>query len=206
MQYEIYSDIAISEDLSIFEFTSVGKRGLISKRIEFTPTHIPGFYNLALGDITCKNELDDFSTTDNGDRNKVLATVAYAVEEYLKEYPDRWIYFRGSTRERTRLYRMAIGLHLEELSHKYEIYAQTNNGLIRFRKNVEIEAIVFKVKNLSICYMKQRVIKTRSELFNREVTLVIDERLNKLIGTVQFPKKLEEANKSLLRLKEKLPK
>jgi len=40
---------------------------------------------------------------------KILATVAFIAQVFLEEYPDRTISFRGSTAERTRLYRMAIG-------------------------------------------------------------------------------------------------
>ncbi len=45
--------------------------------------------------------------------------------------------------------------------------------------------------------MKQTSIKYKSDLFNQEVTLTIDENLNKLKGKVLAPKKLEAANKSL---------
>lgn len=54
--------------------------------------------------------------------------------------------------------------------------------------------------------MKQKTIKYRSDLFNQEVTLTIDENLNKLKGKVFAPKKLAAANKSLRKLKNVLPK
>jgi hypothetical protein len=54
--------------------------------------------------------------------------------------------------------------------------------------------------------MKQKIIKHKSDLFNQEVTLTIDENLNKLKGKVLAPKKLEAANKSLRKLKHILPK
>jgi hypothetical protein len=53
--------------------------------------------------------------------------------------------------------------------------------------------------------MKQKTIKYKSGLFNREVTLTIDENLNKLKGKVLAPKKLAAANKSLRKLKNALP-
>ena len=53
--------------------------------------------------------------------------------------------------------------------------------------------------------MRQKTTKYKSGLFKQEVTLTIDEDLNKLKGKVLAPKKLEEANKSLLALKNKLP-
>jgi hypothetical protein len=54
--------------------------------------------------------------------------------------------------------------------------------------------------------MKQKSIKYKSDLFKQEVTLTIDENLNKLKGKVLAPKKLEAANKSLRKLKHALPK
>jgi hypothetical protein len=54
--------------------------------------------------------------------------------------------------------------------------------------------------------MKQKTIKHKSDLFSQEVTLTIDENLNKLKGKVLAPKTLEAANKSLRKLKHVLPK
>lgn len=54
--------------------------------------------------------------------------------------------------------------------------------------------------------MKQKVIKHQSDLFKQEVTLTVDENLNKLKGKVLAPKKLEAANKALRKLKNVLPK
>jgi hypothetical protein len=54
--------------------------------------------------------------------------------------------------------------------------------------------------------MKQKVIKYQSDLFKQEVTLIVDENLNKLKGKVLAPKKLEAANKALRKLKGALPK
>lgn len=54
--------------------------------------------------------------------------------------------------------------------------------------------------------MKQKVIKYQSDLFKQEVTLTVDENLNKLKGKVLAPKKLEAANKALRKLKGPLPK
>ncbi len=49
--------------------------------------------------------------------------------------------------------------------------------------------------------MKQKVVKYTSELFSQEVTLTVDENLNKLKGRVLAPKKLDAANKALRKLK-----
>jgi len=129
---------------------SIGKSGRFLKLIVFRPTEYDNIFNLAFGDINENGLLDDNSITDNGDRNRILATVASAVERYTKRYPERMIYFRGSTKARTRLYRMAIGLNLEELSLIYEIYAHidSQDQFPIFQKNMDLSAFLVKRKVL----------------------------------------------------------
>jgi hypothetical protein len=52
----------------------------------------------------------------------------------------------------------------------------------------------------------KKVFKYKSDLFQQEATLTIDENLNKLKGKTLAPKKLAAANKSLRKLKNSLPK
>lgn len=146
MKYDVYLDFKYTDDYDAFDFLSIGKKGPVSKRITFTNTEHESIYNLAFGDIDENGDIDDFKVSDNGDRNKILATVAYVVEVYTNKFPERWILFRGSTKERTRLYRMAIGLNLEELTIKFDIYGLTQTGMIIFCKNMETNAFLIKRK------------------------------------------------------------
>ncbi len=68
----------------------------------------------------------------------------------------------------------------------------------------ELSVILIDKVN-GICIMKQKVIKYNSDLFGQEVSLTIDENLNKLKGKVLAPKKLEAANKALQKLRHVLP-
>jgi len=146
MKYEVYKAIKASQDYSIFDFISIGKSKNIWKRIEFTSTEIPGIFNLAFGDVDENGEIDDHNVSNNGDRNMILATVAYTVEIYLNKYPERWVYFRGSTLERNRLYRMAIGLNYVALSSKFDVYIETKEGFVPFQQNMATEGILVKKK------------------------------------------------------------
>ena len=148
MKYEVYTEIEVTDDFDIFDFISIGRNGNILKRVAFTRTEHDKVYNLALGDVDEDNEINDYAISDNGDRNKVLATVASIVEAYTKKFPDRWIIFRGSTAERTRLYRMAVSLHLDELSGLYEIRGYVDGEAIPFAKNMKINAFLIKRKKL----------------------------------------------------------
>ena len=147
-KYEIYADYIAADDLSVFDFESIGKKGSIKKRIAFMPTEMERVYNLAFGDVDDDGEVDDYRVSNNGDRNKILATIATVVSEYTKRYPDRYIYFQGSTAERTRLYRMAISLNLDELSVTFDIFSQTEDGtqFVRFKKNMPARGFLIKRK------------------------------------------------------------
>jgi len=146
MKYEVYSDIEASGDFNIFDFVSIGKNGMIRKRVAFARTEVEDVYNLAFGDVNEEEEINDYVVSDNGDRNKILATIVNIVEAYCKRYPDRWIIFEGSTSERTRLYRMAVGLNFEELSAKFELYGYADDRITPFVKNLKVNAFLIKRK------------------------------------------------------------
>jgi len=147
MKYEVYKGVVASKDFNQFDFVSHGKKGPICKRVAFTMTEMDNVFNLAFGDVGDESEFDDLSVSDNGDRNKVLATVVDIVTTYTDRYPGRWILFQGSTESRTRLYRMAIGLNLEELSVKFQIYTFIEEKLVHFDKNMNVNAFLIKRKN-----------------------------------------------------------
>jgi hypothetical protein len=107
---------ATSDDCSAFEFTSVGPRGKITKQVLFAPTSHERVFNLGFGDYNPGHQVNDKVVTDNGDRTKVLATIASIVNIYTSIYPDRWVYLEGSTPSRSRLYRIAI----DSISKSYQ--------------------------------------------------------------------------------------
>jgi hypothetical protein len=99
MKYEVYELLHVSDDLSIFEFESIGPRGRIVKRVQFLPTHLDGVFSLAMGNVQPDtNLLDDVGISNNGDRNKILATIADTVDKYSSKYPERWVHLRRDQR------------------------------------------------------------------------------------------------------------
>ncbi|HEX4374075.1 MAG TPA: hypothetical protein VHZ50_12295 [Puia sp.] len=105
MQYEKYNDVATSSDKSEFQFQSEGPNGIIEMVVQFTQTNNPDIFNLAFGALKKDGAIDDVTTNNNKDRNKILATIAATVYEFTATYPDKTVFFCGSTPERTRLYR-----------------------------------------------------------------------------------------------------
>lgn len=148
MNYEYYADFTFSDDLSEFKFISIGKNGQARKGVIFMPMGDSDVYNLAFGDLKENGEIDDFAISNNGDRNKILGTIAWIVELYTNRYPDRIIRFTGSTSARTRLYRMAISVNLEKLSEKYEIYMKLDDKPVPqpFQKNLHASSFFIKRK------------------------------------------------------------
>ena len=113
MKLDRYELIA-GQNLTTFEFLSEGPRGNITKIVQFQQMNFPNLYNLAFGDLNpLTGELDDKIVTDNGDSEKVLATVVATIYAFTGKYPDAWVYATGSTTTRTRLYKMGINKYFD---------------------------------------------------------------------------------------------
>ncbi len=101
--------LTIGESKSIFEFISQGPKGDIPKIIVFSKISDNGLYNLAFGDIDTKTgNVNDRVVSNNSDSKKVLATVVQALYIFFNRYPTCIVIAKGSTKSRTRLYRMGI--------------------------------------------------------------------------------------------------
>jgi hypothetical protein len=110
-------ELRAEESLMVFEFASEGPKGKIRKLVQFGETNLKGLYNLAFGDVNVTTgEINDSIITNNGDSKKVLATVVATVYAFTDKYPDAWIYATGSTKSRTRLYRMGLTRYLSEIT------------------------------------------------------------------------------------------
>lgn len=131
-RYTLSSDV----DLVTFEFISEGVKGKIHKLIQFTPTNLKGIYNLAFGDKDLKTgKIDDQIISNNGDSEKVLATVVSAIYAFSEKNEETMIYATGSTESRTRLYRIGITKYLEEANRDFEIFGELEDSWELFERN-----------------------------------------------------------------------
>ena len=121
MKLDRYENLEISSDALEYKFLSVGPKGKIRKIIQFAISTNPGVYNLAFGNLMSDGSIDDLVVNNNKDRNKILATIVTVVYDFSNKYPDKWIFFSGSTPQRTRLYRMALTIYQNELAIDFEI-------------------------------------------------------------------------------------
>lgn len=146
MRLEKYH-LKADKTLNVFEFISIGPNGAIRKMIHFQPTYTIGVYNLAFGDKhTTTNAIDDLIITNNGDTDKVLATVADALYIFLDKNPEALVYATGSTPGRTRLYRMGITRFYEEIQQNFFLFGRINKEFYEFEMGKEYEGFLAQRK------------------------------------------------------------
>ncbi len=117
------------ESVMVFDFVSEGPKGAVRKVIEYSKVNTEAdIYNLGFADELEDKSLSDQVATDNKDSQKVLATVAYSAVLFTDRFPDAWIYAKGSTPSRTRLYRIGLSNNLEQFSKLFLILGVTKEG------------------------------------------------------------------------------
>lgn len=139
--------LASSDKMMTFEFVSEGNKGVIHKLVKYQPTNLKGLFNLAFGDKDPKTgNIDDQIISNNGDSEKVLATIVATVYAFTDKYPDVWIYATGSTKARTRLYRMGISRFLDEATEDFEVLGEKNEDWETFEFGIEYEGFLVRRK------------------------------------------------------------
>jgi hypothetical protein len=142
-RYELQSE----QSLTVFEFVSVGTKGEIHKVIQFSPTNLKDFYNVGLGDRNPQTGDIDYSVvSNNGDTQKILATVAASVIAFVEQYPNAWVYAKGNTSARTRLYQIGIATQIAQISAYFDVFGLYNNEWEEFGLNRNYQAFLVKQK------------------------------------------------------------
>ena len=141
--------VIIGETSMVFEFISEGIHGSIPKLVIYSKTHLHNFYNLGFGDKDkTTGQIDDEVVTNNGDSEKVLATVASTLYIFMDKFPDAMVFATGSTIARTRLYRIGISNNLTEIEENFEVYGLLGDSWQRFQKQTEFDGfLVIKKKS-----------------------------------------------------------
>src|SRR4030095_1812215 len=135
-----------------YEFVSIGPKGQIKKRIEFTPLRRRGYYNVAFGDVMKDGRGDDTGYSNNQDIVRIISTVTDTMKDFLRDNPRAKLVFTGSTQDRTEFYRRVLSRHYGTLSAAYKITALVDDGCgnveeIEFDPNAENIYLAFLVKN-----------------------------------------------------------
>ena len=139
--------VEVASFSTVFEFVSEGTKGSIHKLVKYTKTGKSDFYNLGFGDkIGETNDFDDKVISDNGDSEKVLATVASTLYEFTDKYPVAFIFATGSTLARTRLYRISLSNALDEISHDFSLLGYLEGKWEVFERNRDYSAFLITRK------------------------------------------------------------
>ena len=147
MNIEKYQ-IKSGEKLEVFEFVSEGPQGRITKLVQYTPTNYKDLYNLGFGDKNAETGfVDDNVISNNNDSEKVLSTVVATLYAFTDKHPDALIYATGSSKSRTRLYRMGITKYLDEACNDFQIWGELNDSWEDFKKDIDYIGFFVKRKD-----------------------------------------------------------
>ena len=140
-------ELKAEKSLTNFEFISEGKKGRITKLVQYSETNLKGFYNLGFGDKGhLTGDIDDRIISNNDDSQKVLATVAATVYTFTDKYPNAWVYATGISKTRPLLYKMGISRNLTHVQKDYDVYGLKEGEWQEFEKDNEYEAFLVSRK------------------------------------------------------------
>lgn len=123
-------------------FESIGKKGIIKKLVNFKRIG-DGVFNLGFGDLDEKTgKVRDDVVTDNGDTEKVLATVASIAYKFTELFRGVALFFKGTTPAKTRLYQMTIGKFWDIINPLFEVHGLKAEEWELFEKNVNYDAFL----------------------------------------------------------------
>jgi hypothetical protein len=139
--------ISISDSFRAYEFKSIGPNGTIQKVIRYEKSEMGGYYNLGFGDVDLlTGEESDLKVTNNGDSKKVLRTVASTLYTFTNHYPDALVLASGSTKARTRLYRISIATNLEAIQTDFTIWGYYKGEWELLKKGVDYDIFLVERK------------------------------------------------------------
>lgn len=146
MQLEKY-EYRAHENFINYNFESVGPRGIIRKAVEYQPMdwEVNGkiVMNLFFGDWNEREQrIDDSTVTDNNDRDKVLATVASTILEFIQKRGRYPIHAKGASPVKTRLYQMGINANRAEIESLFLIFGYYKEEWIPFESGKNFDAFL----------------------------------------------------------------
>ena len=145
MKLDYYTVISTHNHL-VYEFFSEGPKGTIKKVVVFDELR-PGIFNLAFGDWDdTMQQLRDDVISNNGDREKVLATIAHIVVHFISHHPNAQLYAEGASKAKTRLYQMGINAHWDEIGQLFDVKGFAEDKWEQFQRNKNYEAFYLAAK------------------------------------------------------------
>ena len=148
MKYSKYP-VVVSPDHHMYLFFSEGPKGKIAKGVIYSQIG-DDLYNLGFGDWNQELlQLNDSIRSNNGDRDKILATVAYTAQDFTNRLPKARLFIEGSTVARTRLYQMGIAINLLEINKVFIVEGHLGGKWGYFQPGRNYEALLIERKKSS---------------------------------------------------------
>jgi hypothetical protein len=143
MNSETYQ-LSGSSTSNTYEFTSSGKTGEHIMQVRIRPNNYiinnREVYNLGFGKLTSANTVNYLFKSNNGDKDRILRTVAEAAADHLRKYPEHILYFSGSTNARHTLYRWGLAANLEKIvRNNYVVIGYRNEEFELFSANTKYD-------------------------------------------------------------------
>ena len=148
MNKPTYTNETTPDGLRYFFESSNGEK-VIQKAIIYLETEgSPNIHQLVFGDLQPDGRIDFLSVSDNKDMRIVLATVIKTLALFFEKYPDKGVFFTGSTLSRTRLYRATISKLIETSELYYQVFGLLEDGNLEiFEKNNIYKAYLIQKKD-----------------------------------------------------------
>ncbi len=152
MKIEKYQTTNESDGLKYF-FNSIGKAS-IEKVVQYQPLSPHNLmqlglppqievYNLAFGDrITGTDDFSDQITSNNGDMEMILSTVADTTFSFWESYPQANLFLTGSSVSRTYLYQKKIERYWNEINGIAYVAGRFNSQFELFEKGKNYDAFL----------------------------------------------------------------
>ncbi len=148
MGEDVYPFLKVPDEY-YYEFYSEGPKGIIKKIIRYRLIQEGQIkvYNLGFGDWNeQEDDVDDLINSNNQDRQRVLATVANTVLDFLNAHPYAVVFARGSTASRTRLYQMNIAAFSDVIAESFIVMGYINGQWQVFKKGINFDAFSIRKK------------------------------------------------------------
>lgn len=117
---------------SVFQFISTGSTGTILKRVQFKrmSQSVSGqtVFNLALGDVTKDDKLDDKAASNNHDILIIISTVSNLLSGFTESHPADFVHIRGNTDQKTNLYNRSVLSAVRKFPGAFEVFVPGNEG------------------------------------------------------------------------------
>lgn len=141
-----FYDFQIGAQARSFSFISEGPR-TVAKQVIYAETTLPDFFNLALADIETDGSPNFYSVRNNGDLERIMATVAQTLLVFFRSHPRAKVAFTGSTPARTRLYQIILAREMEAVAADFVLSGVKENTLEDFRPNRDYDGFVITLRS-----------------------------------------------------------